>query len=66
MSTYFNSFCGLISNLLLTNRLHVCHHIEDDEVVQKVEECRDRPLEGEEEGGTGRESQLFAGSSLYG
>lgn len=45
---------------MLTHRLQVGHYIEDDEVVKKVEEGRDSPLQRTEEGSTGGKAQLSA------
>lgn len=52
--------------LYFTNGLQVSHDVENDEIVQEVEEGGDGPLQGTEEGGAGGESQLPAGSSLWG
>lgn len=38
---------------MVTNRLQVSHHVEDDEVVEKVEEGRDGPLQETKEGSNG-------------
>jgi len=48
-----------------THRLQVGHHVEDDEVVEEVEESRDSPLQGIEEGGAGGKAELSARSSLW-
>lgn len=45
---------------LLTNRLQVGHDIEDDEVVDKVEESRDSPLQVSEQGRGGGTAQVSA------
>ena len=56
---------GVIWNISVsTNRLKVGHHIEDDKVVKEVEESRDGPLQGAEEGRAGGTAQVSAGSSL--
>lgn len=47
-----------------TNGLQVGHHVEDDEVVHEVEEGRDGPFEGDEEGGARGTAQIFKRSSL--
>lgn len=49
----------------MTDRLQVGHHIEDDEVVQEVEEGRDGPFQGAEEGGAGGAAQVSAGATLW-
>lgn len=43
---------------MVTYRLQVSHHIEDDEVVKKIEEGRDGPLQGSKEGGSEGTSQI--------
>lgn len=48
----------------MTYWLQVRHHIEDNEVVKKVEEGRDGPLEGSKEGSNGGTSQILEGSSI--
>ena len=44
---------------MATYRLQVSHHIEDDEVVEKVEEGRDGPLQGTKERSSGGTSQIL-------
>lgn len=43
---------------MMTYRLQVSHHIEDDEIVEKIEEGRDGPLQGSKEGGSGGTPQI--------
>lgn len=47
-----------------TNRLQVGHHIEDDDVVHKVEESRNGPFEGVEQRGAGSAAQTSEWPSL--
>lgn len=48
----------LTSIEMVTYRLQVSHHIEDDEVVKKIEEGRDGPLERTKEGSSGGTPQI--------
>lgn len=52
--------------LIGTNRLQVSHHVENDEVVQRVEKGRDGPFQGSYEGSAGGITQLSAWPSLWG
>lgn len=51
---------------MVTYRLQVSHHIEDDEVVKKIEEGRDGPLERTKEGSSGGTPQISEWTSIWG